>query len=64
MSKWHDKMLKDMQLRGFAPNTHRTYLKHLRNFETFFQKPAQQLGQDDLRSFLLHLITVKKVSGE
>jgi site-specific recombinase XerD len=64
MSKWHDKMLKDMQLRGFAPSTHRTYLKHLRNFETFFQKPAQQLGQDDLRSFLLHLITVKKVSGE
>lgn len=46
MSKWHDKMLKDMQLRGFAPSTHRTYLKHLRNFETFFQKPAQQLGQD------------------
>lgn len=64
MSNLHDKMLKDMQLRGFSPNTQRTYLKHLRYFETFFQKPAKQLGQEDLRNFLLHLITVKKVSGE
>ena len=64
MSNMHDKMLKDMQLRGFSPNTLRTYLNHLRYFETFFQKPARQLGQEDLRNFLLHLITVKKVSGE
>ena len=64
MSKMHEKMLQDMQLRGFSPNTQRTYFNHLRHFETFFQKPAKQLGQEDLRSYLLHLITVKKVSGE
>jgi site-specific recombinase XerD len=57
-------MLQDMQLRGFSPNTQRTYLDHLRHFEKHFQKPAQQLGVDDLRNYLLHLITVKKVSGE
>jgi integrase/recombinase XerD len=64
MSKLHDKMLQDMQLRGFSPNTQRTYLNHLRRFETFFQKPAKQLNQEDLRNYLLHLITTKKVSGE
>lgn len=64
MSNLHDKMLQDMQLRGFSPNTQRTYLNHLRHFEKYFQKPATQLGVDDLRNYLLHLITVKKVSGE
>ena len=64
MSKFHDKMLQDMQLRGFSPSTQRTYLNNLRRFESFFQKPAEHLGTDDLRNFLLHLITVKKVSGE
>ena len=64
MSELHDKMLQDMQLRGFSPNTQKTYLKNLQLFEKFFQKPARQLNQDDLRNYLLHLITVKKVSGE
>lgn len=64
MSKFHDKMLQDMQLRGFSPNTQKTYLKNLQLFEKFFQKPARQLNQEDLRNYLLHLITVKKVSGE
>ena len=64
MLKLHDKMLQDMQLRGFSPNTQRTYLNHLRHFEKFFQKPAKQMGVENLRNYLLHLITVKKVSGE
>lgn len=32
MSKMHDKMLQDMQLRGFSPNTQKTYLKNLQHF--------------------------------
>jgi hypothetical protein len=38
MSKLHDKMLQDMQLRGFSPSTQRTYLNNLQRFESFFQK--------------------------
>lgn len=64
MSKLHDKMLQDMQLRGFSPNTQKTYLKNLQHFEKFYQAPAKQLNQEELRNYLLHLITVKKVSGE
>jgi integrase/recombinase XerD len=64
MSEWHEKMLQDMQLRGFSPNTQKTYLKHLQHFEKFYQAPAKQLNQEDLRNYLLYLISVKKVSGE
>ena len=64
MAKLHDKMLQDMQLRGFSPNTQRTYLNNLRRFESFFQKPAESLTTDDLRNYLLHLIALKKFSGQ
>jgi integrase/recombinase XerD len=64
MSDLHEKMLKDMQLRGFSPHTQRTYLNHLLRFESFFKKPAQHLGSENLRSFLLHLIATKQFSGE
>jgi integrase/recombinase XerD len=64
MSNFHDKMLQDMQLRGFSPYTQRTYLNHLLRFESFFKKPAEQLGSAELRSFLLHLIATKRFSGE
>ena len=59
----HDKMLKDMQLRGFSPNTQYRYLMNLKSFETHFGKPAQQMGQDELRDFLHYLIREKKVSS-
>ena|GEM_PF-1453997 len=63
MSNLHDKMLKDMQLRGFSPRTQYQYLKNLKSFETHFSKPAQQMGQDELRDFLHYLIGEKQVSS-
>ena len=63
MSNLHDKMLKDMQLRGFSPHTQYKYLMNLKSFETHFSKPAQQMGQEELRDFLHYLIREKQVSS-
>jgi integrase/recombinase XerD len=51
MSNFHDKMLNDMQLRGFSLHTQRIYLNHLIRFEAFFKKPAENLGAEDLRTW-------------
>jgi integrase/recombinase XerD len=64
MSEFHEKMLHDMQLRGFSACTKRCYFNNLLRFESFFQKPAQSLGQEELRAYLIHMISVKKISGE
>jgi hypothetical protein len=37
MSEFHDKMLHDMQLRGFSTCTKRCYFNNLLRFEAFFQ---------------------------
>lgn len=53
MTNLHDKMVEDMQLKGFAHSAQRTYLKNLRHFENFFQKPAKQLEQEELDRYTL-----------
>ena len=62
MSNFRDQMEKDMQLRGFSPKTQYKYLAHLRQFEEFFHRPAEELGQEELRNFLHYLIKEKNVS--
>lgn len=46
----------EMQLRGFSPNTIRTYSTNLRNFLNFTSKSISDLSPDDVRVFLHHLI--------
>ena len=62
MSNFRDQMEKDMQLRGFSPKTQYKYLAHLRQFEEFFHRPPEELGQEELRNFLHYLIKEKNVS--
>jgi integrase/recombinase XerD len=59
MSNFRDQMEKDMQLRGFSPRTQYKYLAHLRQFEAFFHKTTEELGQEEVRNFLHYLIKEK-----
>ncbi len=51
-----------MQLRGFSPRTQYKYLAHLRQFEEFFHRSAEELGQEELKNFFLYLIKEKNIS--
>jgi integrase/recombinase XerD len=63
MSVFKDLMTKNMQLKGFSPRTRsHKYLTHLRQFEEFFNSPAEALSQEEVRDFLHYLINEKKVS--
>ncbi|MEB3102846.1 tyrosine-type recombinase/integrase [Ferviditalea candida] len=56
-------MIMAMELRGFAKSTQRTYLAHIRRFQAFCAKPLPDAGYEDVRAFLHHAITVRKVSS-
>jgi len=64
MSDLLQKIQFDMQLKGFAPSTQKNYLMHIRHFQNFIPKPLETLGYDDVRTFLHHAITVRKLSPE
>lgn len=52
-----------MELRGFAKSTQRTYLAHLRRFHSFCGNHPASAGYEEVRAFLHHAITVRKVSS-
>ena len=56
------RLAQDMQIRHLASNTIDAYTYHVDKFEQFLgAKPIQDVGPEDIRSFQLHLIEIRKV---
>ena len=62
MSKTQDAMLADMQLRRYEPSTIKEYLRCAGHFVLHYMRPAEELGEVEVRGFFLHLVRVRKVS--
>lgn len=56
------RMIEDMDLMELEPNTQTAYLCAVTQFAEFFGKSPEQLGREEIRTFLLHLVREKKVS--
>jgi integrase/recombinase XerD len=52
----------DIRLRGLAENTLESYSTSVRIFLEYCNRPIEQLNEEDIRSFLLHLLQEKKLS--
>jgi site-specific recombinase XerD len=63
MAKFYHQMLMEMELRNFSPRTIEAYVWHLCAFAKMFGKPLDKLGENEIRQYLHHLKTVKKVSS-
>jgi site-specific recombinase XerD len=62
MGQLHDRMAQDLVLRNFSPATPRNYLLYCRKFAAFCRRSPADLGEDDIRAFLLHCIEVQHLS--
>jgi len=62
MNELKQKMIEDMQLHGYAERTQESYLGAVRRLAKHYQCPPQQLTEDDIRKFFLHLINDRKAS--
>jgi site-specific recombinase XerD len=60
MGKHRDKMEQDLALRGLSANTREGYLRYAGAFVAHFGRSADELGTDQVRSWLLWLLKVKK----
>jgi site-specific recombinase XerD len=56
------RMKADIQLRGLAKNTQRSYLTHAEIFLKYCNRPIEELTEMDVRRFLGHLIVEKKLT--
>jgi len=49
-----DRMRMDLELSGHNESTIKTYLNRVQGYQAYFSKPADQLGENELREYLHH----------
>lgn len=62
MGQFRDRMDADMEIRGLAPSTRKSYLRAIRKFVQYFMRPPDTLSLEDIRRYQLHLTRERKVS--
>lgn len=62
MTHLRQRMIEDMQLRGFSPKTQEAYLRAVRQLAEHFNRSPSDLTEDDLREYFLHLKNVRRAS--
>jgi len=55
-------MLEEMKLRNFSPATQKSYLYAVTRLAKYHRRPPDQLDKEEIRSFLVHLTTERKLS--
>jgi site-specific recombinase XerD len=63
MGKLRDQMKMELELRNYAPKTITAYLGHMTAYTRLFMKSPEEMGEEEVRKYLHHLKTVKKVSS-
>jgi len=62
MGKLREQMLVDLQLSGAKPSTQRAYLREAANLAKYFHKSPEQLGEGELKEYLLYLMRERHLS--
>lgn len=62
MTQLRQRMIEDLQLRGFAPKTQEAYLRAVSQLAVHFKKSPEDIKEDDLREYFLYLKNVKRAS--
>lgn len=63
MGQLRDRMQADLTIRRYSKQTIRKYLRYVRAFAAFFRVSPEQLGEAEIRRFLLYIVEQQKVSA-
>lgn len=62
MGELRDQMLRDMELKGYSPETITCYLRSVRSFSLHFGASPDALGEQEIREYLHHLVKDAQLS--
>ena len=62
MGKLHDRMQEDLLLKAYSPHTQKAYLRCARHFVSHYMRSPEEMGEQEIRDFLLHLVRDRKAS--
>src|SRR5713226_2394629 len=61
MTTLRQRMLEDLRIRNYAPTTVACYIRSVAEFAQHFDKPPDQLGPEEIRSWQLFLLNERRV---
>jgi site-specific recombinase XerD len=64
MTPLRQRMLDDMQLRNFRPETQRNYINHVAGFARYFNLSPEQLDIEAVRQYQLYLLNERRLCPE
>lgn len=62
MTELRKRFIEDMQLRGLAPSTQEVYVQAIRQIAKHYHQSPDQLSEEQIREYFLHLTQVRHVS--
>lgn len=62
MTPLRQRMIREMQLRQFSPRTMDVYVAAVLGLATFYRRSPQQLSQEEVRSYLHHLLVDRRLA--
>lgn len=62
MTPLHQKLIDEIQLRGFSAQTQVCYVHWVRSLARFYQRSPDQINDDELKAYLLHLLREKQLA--
>ncbi len=63
MGKLRDRMVQDLELRGLADNTIKTYVRCARKFAEHYQRSPAKMGGEQVREYLIYLRNERRLSA-
>ena len=54
MTDWRKRMTEDMQLKGMSERTIEMYIRSIAQLSTHYQKPPDQITEEELRQYFLY----------
>ena len=57
-----ERMAQDLRLRGYSPRTIESYLSHVQQFVAYWRRSPLELGTEELRLYIDHLLTQRRLS--
>ena len=64
ISPLRQRMLEDMTVRNFGEKTRNDYIRHVKTFTAFFDRPPDAATAEDLRRFQLHQRRTRRAAAD
>ena len=62
MTTLRQKLIDEIQLRGFSIHTQDSYIRSVAGLAGFYHRPPDQINDEEIKTYLLHLLRVKQLA--